>query len=175
MFNGVWIWWPLALNLTVHILFYPSSIVKLESLHKNPTGGCCWKVRGFVALVLHDGLCQGLSYSHPFTGVESLGSPAPPPALVWLTHVTCPGPVPVRVWWSLWVAESILFSFPNGLLIVRESISKNERDSLTFSWVHLVKHKLKKTLPFKAAVCPCWSLMELCTVALAYVVSSESG
>lgn len=54
----------------------PYSILKLESLHKNPIESFYWKIRGFTTLALHCNSCSGLSYSHPFMS-QSLGSPAP--------------------------------------------------------------------------------------------------
>lgn len=94
-------WWSSDLNLTLHIVFYPYNILKLESLHKNPIGSFLSKKSGFAALALYHSFCRGVYYSCPFIGSESLGSPAPRPALAGLTPVTCPGPVPAGVWRSL--------------------------------------------------------------------------
>lgn len=67
--------WPLqTLTWLYTLLFDPYSILKLESLHKNPVESFYWKI---ATLALRYNFCPGLSYSHPVVGSESLWSPAP--------------------------------------------------------------------------------------------------
>lgn len=107
--------------------------MKLESLHKNPIGSFYRKnqdLQHWLYITVFVGVC--------ITAVPSLGQrvwvlllPDQP----WLGSLLSPAQDlcqqefgdPYRG------AESILFSFLSGVLIVNESISENERDDHNFS------------------------------------------